>query len=103
MNGQTCQRTVVVVNEEGLHMRPATALAECAAAFQSEVTVSKDGKVASCRSPLEMFTLLALPGSELVVRASGPDAAEALRAAIEVLIKWEVVAAETSPQPPATG
>jgi phosphotransferase system HPr (HPr) family protein len=103
MNGQTLQRTVVVVNEEGLHVRPAAAIAERLAQFQSLVTLSRDDKVANGLSPLQMFGLLALPGSKLTVRAIGPDAAEALQAVIDVLVKWEVVAPEPVSHPPGSG
>jgi phosphotransferase system HPr (HPr) family protein len=104
MNGQTVQRKVVIVNPEGLHVRPAAAFVERARQFQSTIQVRKDDKcVDGKRSPLELFLLVAEQGSELTVEATGPDAVEALRAVVDVLISLDVVAAESAPHPPATG
>jgi phosphotransferase system HPr (HPr) family protein len=85
MSNPTLQRTVLVTNPQGFHMRPAAAFAELAGRFQSTVTVSKDGRLVNGKSLLELLFLAAEQGSELVLQASGPDAGEALDALAGVL------------------
>ncbi len=79
-------KTVVLGNKYGLHVRPATMLAQAAARFQSELSISKDGVEVDGKSVLEMISLGAECGSELIIRAEGDDAAEAV-ASLEELVK----------------
>jgi phosphotransferase system HPr (HPr) family protein len=71
--------TVTVSNPEGLHMRPADKLVRVAAGFQCQIELERAGQIADCRSILSLLTLGATQGSELVLRAQGPDADEAIR------------------------
>jgi phosphotransferase system HPr (HPr) family protein len=93
MNGGTMRRRVVVTNPQGLHMRPASLFAECARQFQSTVTVTRDGQGVDGKSVLSLLLLMALPGTELVVEVSGPDAEAALPVLAELL-------ASPDPEPP---
>lgn len=70
---------VTVKNAEGLHMRPADKLVRTAAGFQCQIELERAGQIADCRSILSLLTLGATQGSELVLRAQGPDADEAIR------------------------
>jgi phosphocarrier protein HPr len=97
MNGETLRRKLVVINPEGLHLRPATAFAELAKKFASSVTLLKDGKPFNGKSGWDLLGLVALPGTELVLEVSGADAGEALAALVQLLIDWPVVA---PPEPP---
>lgn len=67
------RRTVTVVNPAGLHMRPAAAVARCAQAYRATVTVTLGSKCVDGKSPLGLITLIAVPGSELVIEAAGAD------------------------------
>ncbi|XZE45832.1 HPr family phosphocarrier protein [Pirellulaceae bacterium SH467] len=71
---------VVVKNPEGLHMRPADKLVRTAASFQCQIELERAGQVADCRSILSLLTLAATQGSELILRAQGPDADQAVQA-----------------------
>jgi phosphocarrier protein HPr len=71
--------TVVVLNPEGLHMRPADKLVRAATGFQCQIELERAGQVADCRSILSLLTLGAGQGCELILRAQGPDADEAIR------------------------
>ncbi|MEX2138376.1 MAG: HPr family phosphocarrier protein [Pirellulales bacterium] len=73
-------RTVVVINPQGLHARPADLIVKTACRFQSHLEIVKGQERVDAKSMLSIFTLAALPGTELVVEAAGPDAAEALEA-----------------------
>jgi phosphotransferase system HPr (HPr) family protein len=79
------QRTVVITNPQGLHMRPCAAFVETASRFASEITVRHGDRSGNGKSIFDLFLLVALPGSELVIDAEGADAAEALDALEEVL------------------
>ena len=74
------ETTVTIQNRHGLHVRPATQLAELAGKFKSPVMIVKDGQEVSARSIIELLTLAAAYGTELRIKAEGPDAAEAVDA-----------------------
>jgi phosphocarrier protein len=99
MSGETLQKTVRVMNPDGLHMRPATAFAEQAKTFQSAVQVLKDGKSFNGKSPLDMMLLAAAQGTDLTVQVSGPDAPAALDKLLQVLQDHGVVADSEPPLP----
>jgi phosphocarrier protein HPr len=60
-------------------MRPAGRLVHAASSFQCQIELERAGQVADCRSILSLLTLGATQGSELVLRAQGPDAEDAIR------------------------
>jgi phosphotransferase system HPr (HPr) family protein len=76
----TLAREVVVSNSQGLHARPADALAREARKWQSRIELVADSQRADGKSILELLTLAAEAGTRLVVEATGPDAREALEA-----------------------
>lgn len=80
------ERVVTVVNRAGIHVRPANKLAETAGRFASEVTVRSNGQCVNAKNILEVLTLAATQGSQIVVTAEGDDAEEAVDA-IEKLVK----------------
>ena len=83
------RRTVAVANPHGLHMRPAAAFAQACKGFAAAVTVRHGEKTADGRSPWELLLLVAGPGAELVVEASGADADAALSRLCELLLAAE--------------
>jgi phosphocarrier protein HPr len=70
--------TVVIRNPQGLHMRPAMMFARIATRYRSNVTVRAKDRAVNGKSLLNLMTLAALPGTELVLEVSGEDAAAAL-------------------------
>jgi phosphocarrier protein HPr len=76
----TASRQVVVSNERGLHARPAMQFVETANKFKSVVTVERGGieplKVDG-KSIMEMITLEAVQGTDLLIRTDGDDAEDA--------------------------
>ncbi len=85
MVGPTLQKKVLITNPEGFHMRPATRFAVVAQTFQSEIAVIKEDQRVNGKSPMEMMLVLAMPGTELTIEASGPDADTALAALVEIV------------------
>jgi phosphotransferase system HPr (HPr) family protein len=66
-------------------MRPLTVFVELARKFQSTVFVCKNEQRSNGKSPLELMTLGAEQGTELVLEVSGSDAKAALEALAPVL------------------
>jgi multiphosphoryl transfer protein len=80
--GDGLQARIPVLNEIGLHARPAALVAELTGRFDADLRLSKVGGAGpvSARSLTGLMTLVARKGDELVASASGPQAAEALSA-----------------------
>lgn len=82
-------KTVVITNPQGLHARPAHAFVSKAKDFQSTITIRKGEDVVDGKSILEILTLAAVQGTELVVEAVGPDASQAVVTLGELLESLE--------------
>jgi phosphocarrier protein HPr len=68
-----------------LHARPAGVFVREAARAASEIRVEANGRSANAKSILEVLALGATGGTELVISASGADAAEALERLSELV------------------
>ena len=80
MAGDALERRLKIVNTKGLHARASAKFVQCTAKFDAQVTVLKDGQSVSGTSIMGLMMLGAGPGSEVIVRASGDQASEALDA-----------------------
>ncbi len=86
MNERKATRTVIVSNPEGLHLRAAALLVQCARRFESHIEVIKKNQRADGKSaPLHLTALGAQAGEELVLEALGRDAEEAVDALAELI------------------
>jgi phosphotransferase system HPr (HPr) family protein len=73
--------TCILQNHTGLHARPATLLVNLARAFQeTDIFIRVGGKEVSSRSLLGVLGLGATGGTEIAIRAEGPQAEQALTA-----------------------
>ncbi len=75
---QVFRRRVVVKAEQGLHIRPCTAVAQLAMKYRSRVRLWKGSQQADAKSILDLMTLAAGPQTELELEVDGEDAAEAI-------------------------
>ncbi len=68
------ERDVVVLNDPGLHTRPASMLASLAARFRSRIALT-DGANQSvdCKSIMGILMLAAITGTRLTISADGED------------------------------
>lgn len=66
--------------ENGLHARPAGALATCAKGFKSQIKVKKDEKEADAKRLLSLMSLGAVCGASLSFEIDGEDESEACEA-----------------------
>lgn len=85
MSEATAEGTVIVINPEGLHARPAEMFVRLANHFEAKVEVIKDGECVDGKSILGILTLFAEKGSRLSIRATGGDAARALKALTDLV------------------
>jgi len=76
---------LVLHNEVGLHARPAAVLVRTLSAFDAEVKVRLREQEADAHSVLALMSLGARQGDRIRVQASGPQAAEALAKAKELV------------------
>ena len=74
------ERSVQIVNKNGLHARPAAEIVKLAAKFKSEITIVKDDLDVNGKSIMGVMMLAAEHGSTILFRAEGPDADAALEA-----------------------
>jgi phosphocarrier protein len=74
------ERTVRIVNKNGLHARPAAEIVKLAAKFKSDITIVKDDLDVNGKSIMGVMMLAAEHGSDVTFRAEGPDAQQALDA-----------------------
>lgn len=67
------EKNVTVVNETGLHARPAAALVQFVKNIPGDVELIKDGKVANAKSIFNVMSLGISKGMEIAVRVTGED------------------------------
>ena len=74
------ERSVQIVNRNGLHARPAAEIVKAASKFKSEITLVRDDLEVNGKSIMGVMMLAAEYGATLTLRASGPDEDAALDA-----------------------
>lgn len=67
-----------VLNEYGIHARPAALLVGAAGKYECDIFIEKDGNKVSCKSIMGLMTIEGYPGSVMQVTASGADAHDAM-------------------------
>lgn len=80
------EKTFTITAAEGLHARPCTLLVQGVSAFQSNVTISYNGREANLKSIMGVMALAIPSGGAITVKAEGDDAAAAI-AKVEDVIK----------------
>jgi phosphocarrier protein HPr len=79
------ERTVEIVNKNGLHARPAAEIVKLSSKFQCEITIVRDDLEVNGKSIMGVMMLAAEYGSNIVVRANGPDAEQAVNAIADLV------------------
>jgi phosphocarrier protein HPr len=79
------ERAVRIANRNGLHARPAAEVVKLASKFKSEITMVRDDLEVNGKSIMGVMMLAAEYGSELVLRADGPDSKEAVDAIADLI------------------
>jgi len=78
-------RRVTVENELGMHARAATQFVQLASKYPCDVFVSKDGQEVNGKSIMGVLLLVAAQGSQIVIRAAGDKAQEAVEALVTLV------------------
>jgi len=81
------QKTLQIINEQGLHARPAAHLVKIAGRFKSDVKILKDGLEVNGKSIMGVMMLAAESGSYLSFVINGEDEQSALEAIEELINK----------------
>ena len=81
------ERTVRIVNKNGLHARPAAEIVKLASRYQCDITLVRDDLEVNGKSIMGVMMLAAEFGSSLVLRAAGPDAEQAVSALSELIAR----------------
>lgn len=74
------ERSVQIVNKHGLHARPAAEMVKAASRFKADITISRDDLEVNGKSIMGVMMLAAEYGATITLKASGPDADDALDA-----------------------
>lgn len=77
---QKIKETFVILNDKGLHTRPATELVKCATNFRSQITLHYQDLSVNAKSLLGLLMLAASRGAKITVEAEGEDAEECVTA-----------------------
>ncbi len=77
------ETTVKIINNAGLHTRPAATIVKIAAKYKSDFFIIKDGMEINGKSIIGVMTLAAEKGSELKLVFNGEDEKEASEAIID--------------------
>ena len=78
-------REVTVLNEVGLHARPATFFIQKANEFKSFITIAKDERKVNAKSLLGVLSLGIVKGTKIILSADGADEEDAI-SQLEALI-----------------
>lgn len=83
--GRYAVQSVVIVNPQGFHLRPAHAFVQLASQFASQIRLTKDAETIDGKSILSILTLGAGQGTTLRLEAEGDDAERAVEALAELV------------------
>ena len=76
--------TFTIVNDKGLHTRPATELVKCVSGYKANVTLHYHGLSVNAKSLLGILMLAAARGAKIRIEADGDDAAQAVDAIVSL-------------------
>ncbi len=85
MSQSPITRVIVIRNEQGLHARPADMFVKLAHQFNSQIMLVRDNYRVEARNIMDLLTLGAGPGTELVLEAYGDDAQQAVEALAQLV------------------
>jgi phosphocarrier protein HPr len=74
------ERHFIIKNQLGLHARAAAKMVQLSNTYDSNLMIRFDGQEVDGKSILDILTLACPVGSEILLRADGPDADKVLEA-----------------------
>lgn len=97
------ERKAVVRVREGLHARPATEFVKLARGFSADVEIVRAGRSANAKSAVKLMLLGVKEADEIVLRAVGPDASEAIETLSNFVEMEQLNEPASRSEPPASG
>ncbi|MCF2647690.1 phosphocarrier protein HPr [Niallia sp. Sow4_A1] len=82
------EKTFTVIDETGIHARPATLLVSTASKYKSDMQISFKGKSVNLKSIMGVMSLGVPKGGEITISATGEDEVEAVEG-VEAVLKKE--------------
>ena len=82
-------REIAIVNDVGLHARPATFFIQKANSYRSSIWIEKEDRRVNAKSLLGVLSMGIVKGTVVTVIAAGEDEAEAIDG-LEKLITYEL-------------
>lgn len=79
------EREATIVNQDGIHARPAARIVRLASNFTADIELAKDGVGVNGKSIMGVMMLAAECGSSITIRADGPDAEAAVTALADLV------------------
>ncbi|OMP66470.1 phosphocarrier protein HPr [Domibacillus epiphyticus] len=79
------EKTFTIIDETGIHARPATVLVQAASKFSSDVTMEYNGKTVNLKSIMGVMSLGIPKGASVKIAANGSDAEEAIESLTETM------------------
>jgi phosphocarrier protein HPr len=83
--GEKPSAIVTIRNKKGLHARASARFVKCAEEFNASIFVTRDGNTVGGTSIMGLMMLAAGPGTQLHLKAEGPEAPEALDALVALV------------------
>lgn len=84
------EKTFTIIDETGIHARPATLLVQAATPFQAEADLEYNGKRVNLKSIMGVMSLGIPKGAEIKIVTSGSGENEALEAIAEVIVQQKL-------------
>jgi phosphotransferase system HPr (HPr) family protein len=82
------RQEITIINEEGLHARPAAQFVLAAKAFRSQIWLVKGEERFSAASILDVLTANLNCGETAVIEAEGPDADKAVKRLVQLTAEF---------------
>jgi phosphotransferase system HPr (HPr) family protein len=85
MSTNPIRRAVVIKNPLGLHLRPAGVFVQKAQQFEANIQVIRESYGVDAKSIIDLVTLGASQGTQLIIEADGRDAQAAVDALADLV------------------
>lgn len=79
------EKNIKILNETGIHARPAALLAKTAAQFSSDINIEFNGKTINAKSIMSILSTGLKNGDDIKIVTSGSDETEAMEAIIKLI------------------
>ena len=83
------RREIKIINEQGLHARPAAEFVRAANVFRSEIWIVKGEERFSAKSIIEVLTANLNCGNMAIIEAEGPDSESAIACLAKLISEFK--------------